>query len=121
MVNQQIGQIGEQGAVDYLISRNYKVIQRNWRYKRFEVDVIAQDENQLVFIEVKTRSSTKYGEPAAFVDSKKQRLLIQAADEYAYLHNFNGEIRFDIISIYISKENQINKIKHIVDAFYTYS
>ena len=109
------GKYGEQRAVAYLQSLGYQIIAINWRYKYWEVDIVAKDADILCFVEVKTRKNTLYGEAADFVDVKKQKNLIQAADAYLELTQYQGEIRFDIVSVYsISKEIQLIK-----DAFWS--
>lgn len=109
------GKHGEHLAVDYLKAEGYEIIAVNWRYKYWEVDIIARDGIYLVFVEVKSRSGDRYGAPSDFVDIKKQRNLIQAAEEYLELINYQGEIRFDIVSVYLGS----NKLKLIKDAFWS--
>ena len=76
---------------------------------------MAMDDAVLVFVEVKSRKSDLYGAPSEFVDDKKQRNLIQAADAYIALNNYEGEIRFDIVSVYLES----NKVELIKDAFWS--
>jgi len=113
-VQKDFGNYGERQATIYLQSLGYHIISLNWRYKHWEVDLIAQDENVLVFVEVKSRSRTSYGLPADFVDIKKQANLIKAADAYIESTSYEGEIRFDIVSVYLDT----NKIELIKDAFW---
>lgn len=91
-------------------------METNWRYKKLEIDIIALDNNIIVFVEVKTRGSDEYGEPETFVSLKKQRFIIEAANNYIIANNINYEARFDIVSI-LFKNNQF-VIKHLPDAFY---
>lgn len=109
------GKYGEQQALAYLKEKGYLIKAINWRYRYWEVDIIAQDKEALCFIEVKTRRSNLYGEPSTFVDYKKQKNLIQAAEAYIELTHYEGEIRFDIVSVY-SESKQIDLIK---DAFWS--
>ncbi|MCA5004139.1 YraN family protein [Sphingobacterium bovistauri] len=109
------GKFGENLAIEYINGLGYQIIAVNWRYKHWEVDVIASDEKTLVFVEVKSRKSNLYGTPSEFVDHKKQHNLIQAADAYIELNNYEGEIRFDIVSVYLG----VNKIELIKDAFWS--
>lgn len=97
-------------------AQGYEILEENWVTGKAEVDLIAFKDNKIVFIEVKTRSQTNFGEPEDFVHPAKQRLLQFAAEEYIHLMDFNNEIRFDIIAI-VFKEN-IPVIKHIEDAFW---
>ncbi|PCJ88196.1 MAG: hypothetical protein COA57_03460 [Flavobacteriales bacterium] len=80
------------------------------------MDIIAENDNRIIFVEVKTRSTTFFGEPLEFVTKKKQNHIIKAANEYIFENNIQIEARFDIISIVVEKK--INRIEHIEDAFY---
>ncbi|MBE8722108.1 YraN family protein [Sphingobacterium pedocola] len=106
---------GEQQAVRCLRERGYEIVCVNWRYKHLEVDVIAKDEGVLVFVEVKSRNDCRFGEPKEFVDYRKQRNLIRLADAYISYTKYQGEIRFDIVSVFL-KERKIELIK---DAFWS--
>ena len=110
------GKHGEQLAVQFLKERGYHILVLNWRHKYCEVDIIAKDKDTLVFVEVKSRSSSSFGEPDSFVDSRKQGLLIRAADAYLDSSGYEGEIRFDIVSVYLRENNHIELIK---DAFWS--
>ena len=111
----QLGEEGEKIAVNYLKSRGYIIHHTNWRMSHLEVDIIAEDNGELVFIEVKTRSSDKYGEPEEAVNDQKERDLLRLAS--VYLENLQLEVpaRFDIISIIISISK--SNITHFEDAF----
>ena len=111
-----IGKTGEEQAKLYLQKNNYSVLETNWRYRKYEIDIIAETSDKLVIAEVKTRSSSDFGNPEIFVDKKKQKFLISAANAYIEKNNVNKEVRFDIISVLYSN-NQF-KIEHLVDAFY---
>lgn len=110
------GKYGEQLALVYLKEQGYEILALNWRYKYNEVDIIAKDLGTLVFVEVKSRRSLSYGDPASFVDARKQGNLIRAADAYLDLSGFEGEIRFDIVSVILSSPLKIELIK---DAFWS--
>lgn len=110
------GKWGEETALAYLRKQNYSILEVNWRFKKLEVDIIARDSDTIVFIEVKTRSSSEYGEPESFVSLKKQRFIISAANQYIIEKNLDADVRFDIISILT--ENSETDIKHLPDAFY---
>ena len=109
------GKVGEKLAREYLTNQGYKVLQTNWRTKRYEVDIIAQKSDILVFCEVKCRSSRLYGEPESFVTLRKQKNIIKSASTYIKQHQWQGESRFDIISILIEGKTPI--INHIQDAY----
>lgn len=111
----ELGKLGEEMAVDFLVKNNYKIIQRNYRYLKAEVDVIAQKENTLVAVEVKTRSSDYFENPQDAVNPKKIKLLVSAMDNYVTENDLDVEVRFDIISIV--KDKKDFKIEHIEDAF----
>lgn len=112
---QDFGKYGEQLAATYLQNLGYTIIVLNWRFKYWEVDIIAKEQDTLVFVEVKSRSKDEFGYPADFVDLKKQANLIKAADAYIDWTGYEGEIRFDIVSVYLGQ----NKLELIKDAFWS--
>ncbi|MEJ6980826.1 YraN family protein [Pedobacter sp. P351] len=112
-----LGQQGEVIARKFLEEIAYEILDENWCFGKAEIDLIAYRDKRIVFVEVKTRSSTGFGQPEDFVNESKQRLLQKAAEEYLYLMNFKGEIRFDIISILFQKNGEYT-LKHIEDAFW---
>ena len=114
--SQNLGKEGEKEAVNFLEKQGYLILETNWRYRKLEVDIIAKKQEELVIIEVKTRSTDEFGEPEVFVSKKKQKNLIKAANEYINHIDFHGETRFDIISIVQNNENLV--VKHIESAFY---
>jgi putative endonuclease len=105
----------EKIARDFLTKKEYLILEKNWRYKKAEIDIIAQKENILVIAEVKARSSDYYGNPQDFVHFKKIKLLVEAANEYVIRNNLDVEVRFDIIAILGKNENF--KIEHFENAF----
>ena len=111
-----LGKKGETIAKGYLLEKSYTILEKNWRYLKAEVDLIVQNDDFIVFVEVKTRSSSNYGDPESFVSGKQQKMIINAANEYIIKNNIEREARFDIISIIIS--NNTEEIRHIEDAFY---
>lgn len=113
---QDIGKTGETLAAEYLKESGYQILETNWRFGKDEVDLIAREGDYMVFVEVKTRQSSLFGEPEESVNKEKQRFLIRAADVYLTKNNIEIESRFDIVSILI-KGNQ-HKINHIKEAFY---
>lgn len=114
-MHQSSGQKGEDLAAQFLEEKGYQIVERNFRYKRAEIDMIARKGNLLVFVEVKARSSTTFGYPEDFVDEKKAALIITAADYYINAINWEGLIRFDIVSIMLKSQMSI---RHFEDAFY---
>ena len=112
----ETGKKGEDIAVSFLVSKGYEILETNWRSGHKEIDIIALDNDMLVIVEVKTRSTDYFGYPEEAVNKKKQQLLINAANAYVFKHDLSNEIRYDIISI-ILKDNEV-KIDHIEDAFF---
>lgn len=111
----KLGKTGEDLAVEYLISKGYQILERNWRSGHKEIDIIALDDNTLVVVEVKTRKCDDYGEPGIAVGPMKQRMLVWAAEAYVRYNKLDVDVRFDIISIVFTDTDQ--KIEHIEDAF----
>lgn len=112
----ELGNEGEKQALAYLRKHKYEVLETNWRFGKDEIDLICRKDEELIIVEVKTRSSNYFGEPEIFVTKKKQGFLIRAANVYIHKYNIDLECRFDIISILIVKG--VSKISHIEDAFY---
>jgi putative endonuclease len=97
--NKTTGDKGEVLAVDYLSKNGYKVIERNWRFKHWEVDIIAAKDNRLHFIEIKTRTSRLFGNPEESIGTEKMNNLKNAAEQYQYLHPEWKYIQFDVLAI----------------------
>ena len=117
-LNQEKGKIGENLACQYLEKNNYKIIERNFRCRQGEIDIIAcyKIKNELVFVEVKTRSSLKYGRPSDAVEKVKQRHIKNVAQYYYYKKRINDTaIRCDVIEVFLNNSNY--KIEHIEQAF----
>ena len=107
-----LGASGENKAGKFLLKNNYQILARNFRFKKLEIDLIAldKDEDEVVFVEVKTRKSNSFGEPALAVTSKKMRNLQQAGQAFLAQHQLEKNFRFDIISIL---PNKINHLKNV--------
>jgi putative endonuclease len=112
-----LGRRGEALAKAHLENTGYEILDENWTHGKLEVDLIAYKDRVIIFTEVKTRTGNRFGEPEDFVDTRKQRLLADAADEYIYLMNHQGEVRFDIISVLFDQRGNY-VLKHIEDAFW---
>jgi len=112
----ELGKLGEELAVDFLQQNGYDILETNWVFQKAEIDIIAQKENILAIVEVKTRSTIDFGLPQDFVKPKKIQLLVKAVNEYVISNDLDVEVRFDIIAIH--KEGKNYKIEHIDDAFY---
>jgi len=113
------GKIAEDLAVDFLVKANYKILARNFRYLKAEVDIIAEFENQIIIVEVKARHTDAFLEPQEAVNKKKIKLLISAANYFIEENNIDKEVRFDIISVLPNKEKTL-EIHHITDAFQSF-
>ena len=113
----ELGRKGEGLAKTFLESLGYEILNENWTHGKAEIDLVAYKDKVIIFAEVKTRTGNGFGEPEDFVDNRKQRILAEAADEYIYLMDHQGEVRFDIISILFDK-NANYTLKHIEDAFW---
>lgn len=111
-----LGKKGEELAATILLQKGYTILETNWRYRKAEIDILAQKNNILVVVEVKTRSSSYYGDPQNFINSKKVQLLIKAVNQYINRKNLNLEVRFDIIAVIKSQEKL--EIEHLENAFY---
>jgi putative endonuclease len=111
-----LGKKGEQLAVDFLIKNNYAIIERNYRFEKAEVDIIAQKDNILAIVEVKTRSTADFGNPEDFVKPKQIKNLVKAVDAYIIERDLDIEARFDIIAIVKVKGGF--DIEHLENAFY---
>ena len=112
----ELGKKGEQLAIDFLVKKKYKILEKNYRYLKSEVDIIAQKESTLVAVEVKTRASDFFGNPQDFVSPKKIKRLLSAIDHYVIEKELEVEVRFDIIAIVLHTEQ--TKIEHLKDAFF---
>ena len=109
------GVIGEFEAQKYLLQNDFKIFEKNWRFEKAEIDLIAEKDNKLIFIEVKTRSTDYFGNPADFVGPDKEKNMIDAAEKYIELKNLDLEIRFDIIEVIGRNGTYI--LNHIEEAF----
>ncbi len=107
----KLGIEGEEKARQFLVSKSYKILDVNWRYNHKEIDIIAETDDYVVVIEVKTRSSDFFDDITTVVTNKKKRFLIEATEAYIEKFNIAKEIRFDLIFIYN------DNIEHVEEAF----
>lgn len=114
---QLLAKYGEDQAVTYLVSKSYQIVERNWRWKNAEVDIIARTGDILVFIEVKTRSYDYYGDPAASVSAEQEARLADAANAYMLEAKYEGELRFDTIGV-INQRGSQPVLRHYEDVFF---
>ena len=111
-----LGKQGEYLARKFLEEQGFQILDTNWRHEKDEIDIVAMDGDELVIVEVKTRSTDYFGEPADAVGYKKESYLIRATEAYLEEKDLDIDSRFDIVSIVIN--NKEKKIDHIKDAFY---
>jgi putative endonuclease len=112
----ELGILGENLAAEYLRRQNYEILERNWVYRKDELDIIALYENKIVIAEVKTRKAGYPDDPEKAVTRSKQKRIIRAANSYIVERGYDLEARFDILVVLIGKRE--NLIRHIPDAFY---
>lgn len=115
--NQQFGKLGEDIAVKYLERKGYKVLSRNYRFGKVELDIICAYQNEVIFIEVKTRTSDAMAYPERAVGKTKQRNIRLAAENYVEENQITLPARFDIIAVVKGDKFEI---EHIEDAFYPF-
>lgn len=115
MTHHELGIFGENLAANYLNKNGYQIIERNFRFKKNEIDIIAMKDNTLVICEVKTRETAQIGEPYKAVTRKKQKQIITVSDYYVKLKNLWIDVQFDIISIVHNSFH--TKLEHIPNAF----
>jgi putative endonuclease len=111
-----IGKEGEEEARDYLIQKGYIILHTNWRFQHYELDIIATNDDELIIVEVKTRSGGYLIAPEEAVDRGKILRIVSAADVYARYFRLSLPVRFDIITLI--KNDAGYEIEHIEDAFY---
>jgi putative endonuclease len=111
-----LGKLGEELAVDFLQQNGYDILETNWTFQKAEIDIIAQKENTLAIVEVKTRSSLEFGLPQDFVKPKKIQLLVKAVNEYLISNDLDLEVRFDIISVY-KEDNELKFLNGILEPY----
>ncbi|TDB60822.1 YraN family protein [Arundinibacter roseus] len=111
-----IGHWGEARAAEYLQEQGFKILVKNYRHRHAEIDLIAEHNKLLIFVEVKTRSGTGFGMPEEFVNYTKAKLIMKAAEQYIFDTDWHFDVRFDIVSVLILPNGGLS-IRHIKDAF----
>jgi putative endonuclease len=111
----KLGSDGEKAAENYLISRGYSIVERNWHSAHKELDLIASHQGWLVIVEVKTRTGNRWERPEVAITDRKIRHLVRAANHYVRLHGIDLPVRFDVVSVILEKG--IWQIEHFEDAF----
>ncbi len=111
----ELGKAGEDEAVRYLMSKGYRIVNRNWRFYGYEIDIVAEIDPYIVFVEVKTRASALYGNPEDFVGKSRRKRMVEAANHYLIENNIDSPARFDVIGIVWDGKGF--ELDHIDDAF----
>jgi putative endonuclease len=113
----KLGSEGEMLGLEYLIGQGYKLLERNWRCRTGELDMIMERDDTVVIVEVRTRrSSAAFGTPAESVDARKQRKLVETAHVYSLMRKLDKQLRFDVIAIQFDKAGR-HELQHIENAF----
>ena len=110
------GNLAENLAADFLVKKNYKILARNFRFQRAEIDIIAEFGELIIVIEVKARSYNTLIDPQEAVTKKKIKAIVMCADFYMNENNLNKEVQFDIITVLPDEQGKL-QINHIEDAF----
>lgn len=124
----EIGRFGEDAAARHLKKKGFRILERNFRASHNEIDIIAENKDTLVFVEVKTRTSSpvgaEFGTPAEAVTYSKQKRTIAAARAYLYKSGCDKQIRFDVVEVYLERAPRfcarvlaVKSLEHIADAF----
>jgi putative endonuclease len=114
----ELARIGEDHAARYLTSKGYRLRERNYRAHAGEVDIIAEHDGELVFIEVKARSSDEHGTPVEAVTTWKQRRIVSVANSYLRTHERRERaMRFDVVEVFLTPAGRVQKINVIQGAF----
>ena len=112
----ELGKKGEKLATDYLLKKGYSILEKNYRFQKAEVDIIAIKGEILAAVEVKTRSTPEFGDPQDFLKPQQIKRLVKAVDHYVNEKDLDVEVRFDIIAIIKNKLD--TRLEHIEDAFF---
>ena len=110
-----LGKQGEEKALIFLESQGYEIVATNWHEHKFEMDIIAIDNDEIVFVEVKTRATDFFGSPEDAVTIAKQQHLIEGANYYLEQYEIDLNARFDVIAIVVNENKTV--VNHIKDAF----
>ena len=116
--SREIARTGETLAAQYLEKRGYQLLEQNYRSRFGEIDLIAKQGKRIVFVEVKTRRTLRFGVPQAAVTPAKQKQISKLALSYLQTHNLlDAPCRFDVVAIFLSSKSTPARLKHIENAF----
>ncbi len=118
--NQETGKRGEDAALAFLQKRGYRLLERNWRHRRYEIDLIFEKDGQLIFVEVKTRTHASFAESGLLpvVQPAQQQRIFEAAVTYAEARGHEGEIRFDLLGVLLAPDGYLLELEHLPNAFF---
>ena len=108
----QKGKEGEDVAEQFLIDKGFEIVERNYRFKRSEIDLIVRRKDWLVFVEVRMRSSSAFGFPEQTIGPNKRKKIMEGAAQYLEETKWQGNVRYDVVAI------RKNEVAHFEDAFY---
>ena len=112
----EIGKEGEAEAARFLQGKGYEIMACNFRYQHAEIDLVAKKGKMMVFVEVKTRTNLSFGNPEEFVSYAKAKLVMKAAEHYIFTHNWQFDVRFDIVAVSVTGNGM--SVNHVEDAFF---
>lgn len=112
----ELGKLGEQMAVDFLIKKGYKILDRNFHFKKLEIDIVAEFKGKIIVVEVKTRQSDYLTDPRELLSKSKQKGIVKTANYFIQENEIDLETQFDLIIIVLNEKQK--DIRHIEDAFY---
>ncbi len=112
----EFGKLAEELAENFLVQKNYKILAKNFRYQKAEIDIIAEFENQIIIVEVKARATDAFILPQEAINKKKIRLLVSAANYFLEENNIDKETRFDAITVLPNNSGKL-EITHLENAF----
>ena len=116
--NKDIGNYGEDLSLEFLKRNGYYILNRNFRNKCGEIDIICKKDDLIIFIEIKSRYSYTHGSPIEAITYSKQKQIIKLCKFYIYINKLiTYNIRFDVIEVFFNKDNNLYSINHITDAF----
>jgi putative endonuclease len=110
----EFGAVAEEFAANFLVSKGYCILHRNWRYGHKELDIICTDGKMLVVVEVKARSQSAFPFPEDLLSMSKERLILEASEQYLYQYNVRMPVRFDLLAVI--KRGTVMDVEHLEDA-----